>query len=100
MPKQAAEFEFFHPDSYTVLHGFVYFRRDEMLLEIEEPGDTPWDIRGKANGAFFEGQHKARPGDPSSARAKWILLDDTYVGIWVEHGRDEYLFRFQVQASD
>ena len=40
--KQAAEFEFFHAVAEsTVLTGFVLFRGDEMLLEIEEPDDTP-----------------------------------------------------------
>ena len=58
----------------------------------------PWDIRGKANGTFFEGQHKQRPGDVP-ARAKWILLEDTYVGIWIEEG-DEYMFRFRLLDSE
>jgi hypothetical protein len=64
--KAAAEFEFFHAvDRSTVLGGFVLLRGKEMLLDIEEPDDTPWDIHGKAKGAFFEGEHKPRLGDIS-----------------------------------
>jgi len=99
MAKRAAEFEFFHAvDRSTVLQGFVLFRGDQMLLEIEEPEDTPWDIRGKSKGAFFEGHHKQRPGD-ASAYAKWILLEDVYIGLWIEDGQ-EYLFKFQLHELD
>ena len=99
MPKQAAEFEFFHPaDRSVVLQGFVHFRGHEMLLEVEEPDSTPWDIRGKANGPFYEGAHRQLPGD-ESASAKWILLDDVYVGTWRE-SRADYMFKFRLHDSD
>jgi hypothetical protein len=97
--KHAAEFEFFHAvDPSEVLQGFVLFREGEMILDIPVPDDTPYDIRGKAKGEYFEGRHKERPGD-YPAQAKWILLDDTYVGIWIED-RNEYLFKFRLATSE
>jgi len=99
MPKQPAEFEFFHAlKESTVFDGFIYRRDDEMILEIDDI--TRWDIHGKqpSNGTFFEGQHKQQPGDPF-ARAKWALLDDIYVGVWIEDAQ-EYLFRFHVREAD
>ena len=29
------------------------------------------------------------------ARAKWILLDGLYIGIWIEQGK-EYLFKIRL----
>jgi hypothetical protein len=100
MPKKYAnvEFEFLSPvEKAEVLHGDVIVRDGEMLLDIPCPDDTPYDIHGKATGSFFRGQHHGQPDD-LPVRAKWILLDDTYVGIWIEDGY-EFLFKFKLPKS-
>jgi hypothetical protein len=94
MPQKHAEFEFFSATEHSeVLQGLVALREGEMILEVQHSDGTLYDIRGKAIGALFHGQHQERPGD-ASVRAKWILLENTYVGIWVEDGR-KYLFEFR-----
>jgi hypothetical protein len=93
------EFEFLHANEKSeVLYGVVLIRENEMVLDIKTPGDTGYDIRGKSIGSFFEGRHKEQPGD-IPVRAKWILLDDIYVGIWIESGH-EYLFKFELADSE
>ena len=96
MPKfPRIEFEFLCATGKSqTLYGSVIVRNDEMLLDIESPGDRPYDVRGKDTGLFFRGNHVGRPGD-SAVDAKWILLDDTYVGRWVEDGY-EFFFHFQL----
>jgi hypothetical protein len=96
---QPAEFEFVHATyGLNVLQGFVLCREDEMILDIEEPNNGRWNIRGKAKNGFFEGRHEG-PSDDVQARAKWILLDDMYVGIWIEQGQ-EYLFKIRLRDSE
>jgi len=74
--RQPAEFEFVHAvDGLTLHQGFVLCREDEMILDIEEPDNGRWNIRGKAKNGFFEGRHEGPAGDVS-ARAKWIHLDE------------------------
>jgi hypothetical protein len=93
------EFEFLSPtEEAELLRGEVLIRDSEMLLDMACPDDTPYDIRGRATGSFYQGQHKGRPGDVP-VRAKWVLLDDTYVGIWIEGGY-EFLFRFRLTDSE
>lgn len=93
---QPAEFEFVHAtDGLTVRQGFVLCREDEMILDIEEPDNGRWNIRGTARNGFFQGRHEG-PADDVQARAKWILLDDLYIGIWIEQGQ-EYLFRIRLR---
>ncbi len=97
--RQPAEFEFVHArHGHTLSQGFVLCRQDEMLLDIEEPDNGRWNIRGKANNGFFEGRHEGPAGDVQ-ARAKWILLDDVYLGTWIEEGQ-EYFFKIRLRDSE
>ena len=70
----------------------------DRVLDVEYTADSHYDIRGKSAGQFYEGRHMERKGDVS-VHAKWILLDDTYLGIWAE-GQQEYLFRFTLRDAD
>jgi hypothetical protein len=64
-----------------------------MVLESTDPdGDGPYLIVGKARHHWFEGRNTATGG---AVEAKWTLVDDTYVGTWLEDGYD-YLFSFQI----
>jgi hypothetical protein len=88
-------FEFFHAAYQPEVHyGTVLLRDREMVLEVELPGSTPYHIQGALKGSYFQGREAARPG-VSPVFAKWILLDDTYVGLWVEEGQD-FMFKFEL----
>jgi hypothetical protein len=66
-----------------------------MVLEVECPGkERPYTIRGKAVRHYFQGRHEGLPDDVP-VQAKWIRLDDIFIGTWVEAGRD-YLFTFRI----
>lgn len=70
-------------DPLSVL-GTVLVRDQEMVLEVDCPGDPrPYTIVGKAVGSFFAGPHKGIPGD-INVYARWADLGDEYAGIWVE----------------
>ena len=86
-------------DSYAY-RGTVIVRDGEMLLEVECPDERPYVIRGKASCDFFQGRHEGLLGDPS-VQAKWIRLDDIYIGTWLEEGID-YLFKFclSIEATE
>jgi hypothetical protein len=90
------EFQFLsaaEPASYP--RGTVVVRDAEMVLEVECPGDErPYTIHGKVHRGFFCGQHKGHPDDVPVA-AKWIRLDDMFIGTWVEAGID-YAFTFRL----
>jgi hypothetical protein len=72
----------------------VIVRDGEMVLEVECPGERCYSIRGRLIRDFFVGRHEDRLGD-TPVDAKWIRLDDTYIGTWIEGGKD-YLFKFQL----
>src|SRR5262249_33462889 len=92
-------FEFFHAtEQPEVLYGEVLIRNGEMILEVELPEEGPYHIRGERLDTFFQGRHEGQPGDVP-VRAKWILLDDMYVGIWVEDGK-EYMFKFCLPSGE
>jgi hypothetical protein len=74
--------------------GTVLVRDGEMVLEVECPGDRPYVIRGKAIDGLYRGIHQGQPGDVPVA-AKWIRLDDIYIGTWREAGI-EFLFTFRL----
>ncbi len=74
--------------------GTVLMGDGEMVLEVECPGDRPYIIRGKADEGFYRGIHQGQPDDAAVA-AKWIRLDDIYIGTWREAGA-EYLFTFRL----
>src|SRR5690349_15598303 len=84
------QFEFLRAGYADEASGTVLLRSQEMILEVDDPGDLPYSIRGKMTGDFFSGRHE---GEPAALRvtAKWIRLDDIFVGTWVEDGVDGFL---------
>jgi hypothetical protein len=91
------QFEFFGADGLESQRGVVIIRDGEMALEIECPDDRPYSIVGAVRNGFFVGQHRDLPDDVP-VEAKWIRLDDIYIGTWVEDGQD-YLFKFRLPAD-
>ena len=82
-------------DDPVDLPGIVLVRDAEMVLEVVEPDDPrPYVVVGKAREGFFEGKHQGLPGDVA-VRAKWVRLDDRYIGTWIQDGV-ESLFTFMV----
>jgi hypothetical protein len=90
------QFEFFSAHGLESQRGAVIIREGEMVLEVECPDDRPYSIRGTVNREYFVGKHQDRPDDVP-VEAKWIRLDDIYVGTWIEEGTD-YLFTFRLPA--
>ncbi len=89
------QFEFVSLAGDADAHGGTVLVRDgEMVLEVECPDDRPFVICGKAVEGFFRGVHQGQPGDVAVV-AKWIRLDDIYIGTWREGGA-EYLFTFRL----
>jgi len=91
------QFEFLCAGDADEANGTVLSRSQEMILEVDYPGELPYSIRGKMRGDFFSGRHE---GEPTALRvtAKWIKLDDIFVGTWVEDGVD-WLFTFRLPAD-
>ena len=89
------QFHFLSSEDHPwVCSGTVIVRDREMALEIPWDNDAPYTVVGKESRGFFLGKHEGQPGDvPVSA--KWIRLDDSYIGTWLEQ-RVEYLFRFHL----
>jgi hypothetical protein len=83
-------------EDVRLLHGVVIMRPNEMVLEIELPGDRPYFITGAKRSGFYEGVHKGQPDD-IPVHAKWTKLDNAWIGTWVEGGMD-YLFTFETPA--
>jgi hypothetical protein len=73
------DFEFFHASERSgVYHGEVLIREGEMILTIgKPPAANAYDIRGRANGAFFHGRQLEQPG----------VAPVTGVGIWEDTRR-------------
>ena len=92
-PKVQFEFVSLAGDAYTY-SGTVRVPDGGMVLEVECPGYRPYLILGEAVDGFFRGTHKEQPGD-SPIAAKWIRLDDIFIGTWKED-RTEYLFKFDL----
>ena len=83
-------------DTYAY-SGTVIARDEEMVLELECPGERPYLICGQAIGEFFRGAHQGLPDDVP-VTAKWIRLDDIYIGMWIEEGID-YVFIFRLPVA-
>lgn len=96
MPRyRDVHFEFLSARHEPLIHrGTVITRDKEMVLELECVSNTPYLIRGKDRGTFFEGEHEGHPQD-DPVHAKWTRLDDMWVGTWIEAGAD-YLFTFRL----
>jgi hypothetical protein len=69
--------------------GKVIVRGDETILEVECQGGQPYNIRGRLRRGFFHGRHVGMPDD-FPVEAKWILLDDRFIGTWVEDRTDSW----------
>ena len=78
------------------LQGTALIRPGEMVLDIsaDAGGDGPYLIVGRECKHWYQGENSALDRD-HPMQAKWALIGDSYVGIWVEHG-DEWLFSFQL----
>jgi hypothetical protein len=89
------QFEFLSAlEGLELERGVVIVRDGEMVLEVECPGDRRYSIRGTLRRDFFVGRHEDQLGD-TPVDAKWIRLDDIYIGTWIEGGND-YMFRFHL----
>jgi hypothetical protein len=79
------------------LGGTVIVRDAEMVLEIEYPGEDPYNIVGRRQGSCYRGRHVASPGD-IEVEASWAEVGNgNYVGLWIEDG-SEWLFQFHLPA--
>jgi len=77
----------------------VLLREDEMVIDIpSQPSSGPNLVRGKKADHFFAGVDSLEHEIQVNIVARWSLLGDVYVGIWVEEGV-EYLFSFRVPRS-
>lgn len=86
-------------DEPTVSGGTAIVREEGMVLEVEWPGDRPYLIEGKRCRGFWAGCHKGFPGDVP-VEAKWIQLNDIFIGIWVEDGIDYTFTLHLARASE
>jgi len=87
-------------DAETAEHnyrGTVIIRENEMVLEVELPGDEPYLIKGKTRDGFYEGDHEGMSGD-IPVHAKWTRLDRIWIGTWLEDGY-ESLFTFRLPSA-
>jgi len=77
-------------------------RREEEKMVIDIPRGEPggqYLIKGELRERyFFAGVDTLKIGIPVNVKARWALLGDTYVGIWIENGKDS-LFKFRLPRS-
>src|SRR5208337_1244597 len=89
--------QFFPPDDppYTV-QAQVIRREEEMVISIPtQPSSGPYLVRGLKNNYFFAGVDSLKHEQHVHVIARWVLLGDVYIGIWIEDGV-EYLFSFRL----
>ena len=78
--------------------GTVIDRGDEMVLDIPDYDGTPfYVVKGIRRGHHYCGAHSVF-GDETRITATWTALDDRYVGVWVENGR-EWFFTFSLVSE-
>ena len=71
---------------------------DEMVLDIPDYDGTPfYVVKGIRRGHHYCGAHSVF-GDETRITATWTALDDRYVGVWVENGR-EWFFTFSLVSE-
>jgi hypothetical protein len=81
------------------LHAQVIEREREMVISIpDQESSPPYLVRGKRVEHFFAGVDSLQHEEPVDVVARWTLLGDVYVGIWIEEGI-EYLFSFRVHRK-
>lgn len=100
------EVTFFCEDYDETRSAEVLVRRGEMVLDISSPDPSKrYLVRGKLYSgpligtedlvAYWAGRDELEDAAPADIVARWTLLGDVFVGVWIEDG-DEYLFRFGV----
>ena len=73
-------------------------RGDEMVLDTPDYDGTPFYVaKGIRRGHHYRGAHSVF-GDETRITATWTALDDRYVGVWVENGR-EWFFTFSLVSE-
>jgi hypothetical protein len=96
--RQDVSIQFFPPDDppYTV-RAQVIRREGEMVTSIPtQPSSGPYLVRGLKNkNLFLAGIDSLKHEQHVHVIARWALLGDVYVGIWIEYGV-EYLFSFRL----
>jgi hypothetical protein len=81
------------------VRAMVLLREGEMVIDIpSQQSSDPYLVRGRKVEHFFAGVDSLERGERVHVVARWALLGDVYVGIWIEEGT-EYLFSFKVPRS-
>jgi hypothetical protein len=83
-----ARFRFVSTEDDEEYSGSIIERESEMVLEIPWTGDEPYTVVGHRSGNWFLAA--------GSIVARWVSVDDAWIGTWVEDGT-EYLFRCTVE---
>lgn len=74
----------------------VIRRGNEMVIDVNEYQQSgPYLIIGRQQGHFWAGTDAAEAFSEDEVIARWSLLGDVYVGIWIGDG-EEYIFRFRL----
>jgi len=76
--------------------GTVLMREHEMVIDIQ--GEYPYLVRGRKVEHYFAGIDSINREIDVDVKARWALLGDIYVGIWIEDGV-EFLFSFRLPHS-
>jgi hypothetical protein len=91
---------FLTPDEEALnVKAMVRLREGEMVVDIpDQPSSGPYLVFGKKVDHFFAGVDSLAHEEKIHVVARWALLGDVYVGIWIEEGT-EHLFSFRVPRS-
>ena len=83
-------------DRSLELAATVIERPSEMVIAIpRQPGAThPYNVRGRKVDHFYAGVDDLTDLEPTDVVARWALLGDIFVGIWIEDST-EYLISFR-----
>jgi len=85
-------------DPYEVRGAEVRLREEEMVIDIPEPYG-PYLVKGELRKKyFFAGVDSLKHEISVDVKARWALLGDTYVGIWIKNGK-ESLFMFRLPRA-
>jgi hypothetical protein len=89
--------QFLTPDEDALnVKAAVLLRQGEMVIDIpDQPSSGPYLVCGKQVDYFFAGIDSLEHEEKVHVVARWALLGDVYVGIWIEEGV-EHLFSFRV----
>jgi hypothetical protein len=71
----------------------VVVRNGEMVLEVVRGDDDHYLLVGRLAGGYYTAVESTPPEGVEPVRAKWAVLGESCVGIWVEDG-EELLFSF------